>query len=247
MEQREIKFYSHTKGVYRCFSNFYQASITINGKTWPTTEHYFQALKFIYNPEYQEKIRAASNPYAAKSMGRSKNYNIDSDWDLKRHGEFSGYDFIYKDDETGEKYIPHIVEHFLKHRPPYGTLINVTFPKRGTEIKGFRLARQGRNKWFEVPDQRLHPEGHSYYWLGGRMELEREKDELSDITLLTEGYITAVPIQVLNLTNESYLQDHKEGFDSLFSNIETYFPVDSSPSALVLIHFPTSTARFPAA
>jgi len=32
------------------------------------------------------------------------------DWDLKRHGEFSGKDFTYTDLETGEKYIPNIVE-----------------------------------------------------------------------------------------------------------------------------------------
>ncbi len=33
-----------------------------------------------------------------------------SDWDLKRHGEYSNTDFTYTDDLTGEKYIPHIVE-----------------------------------------------------------------------------------------------------------------------------------------
>src|SRR3989344_2517651 len=32
------------------------------------------------------------------------------DWDLKRHGEFSNTDFIYKDEETCESYIPHVVE-----------------------------------------------------------------------------------------------------------------------------------------
>src|SRR3972149_8611554 len=32
------------------------------------------------------------------------------DWDLKRHGQFSNSDFTYKDEETGESYIPHVVE-----------------------------------------------------------------------------------------------------------------------------------------
>src|SRR3989338_81220 len=32
------------------------------------------------------------------------------DWDLKRHGEFSGFDFTYKNEESGESYIPNIVE-----------------------------------------------------------------------------------------------------------------------------------------
>lgn len=36
-----------------------------------------------------------------------------SDWDLKRHGEFSGEDFTYKDEDTNESYIPHVVEYSI--------------------------------------------------------------------------------------------------------------------------------------
>ncbi len=32
------------------------------------------------------------------------------DWDLSRHGKFSGKDFTYKDPETGEEFVPQIVE-----------------------------------------------------------------------------------------------------------------------------------------
>ena len=32
------------------------------------------------------------------------------DWDLSRHGKFSGHDFTYTDPETKEKFLPHIVE-----------------------------------------------------------------------------------------------------------------------------------------
>ena len=35
------------------------------------------------------------------------------DWDLKRHGEFSGENFMYKEEETGEEFIPHIVEYSI--------------------------------------------------------------------------------------------------------------------------------------
>lgn len=35
------------------------------------------------------------------------------DWDLKRHGEFSNTDFAYKDEETEESFIPHIVEYSI--------------------------------------------------------------------------------------------------------------------------------------
>lgn len=35
------------------------------------------------------------------------------DWDLKRHGEFSGTDFSETDESTGEKFIPHVVEYSI--------------------------------------------------------------------------------------------------------------------------------------
>ena len=36
-----------------------------------------------------------------------------TDWDLKRHGEYSNTDFTYTDEETGEKFIPHIAEYSI--------------------------------------------------------------------------------------------------------------------------------------
>ncbi len=35
------------------------------------------------------------------------------DWDLKRHGEFSGTNFTHTDAETGESYMPHIAEYSI--------------------------------------------------------------------------------------------------------------------------------------
>ncbi len=35
------------------------------------------------------------------------------DWDLKRHGEFSGTSFVETDPETGESYIPHVAEYSI--------------------------------------------------------------------------------------------------------------------------------------
>ena len=54
-----INFYGHTK-PFGYFSNFYEAKVTIDGKEWPTTEHYFQALKFT-DKDYQEEIRLAKS------------------------------------------------------------------------------------------------------------------------------------------------------------------------------------------
>ncbi len=122
--------------------------------------------------------------------------------------------------EMAEKYIPHIVEHFLKFPPPKGTLINVTFPKKQFEIKGLKMTKQGQSKWVETPDERLHPEGHYYYWLGGKHENGKDDEEDSDTYLLNHGYITLVPIQVQKLTDNEYLINQKEVFDKEFEKIK---------------------------
>ena len=46
LKKGPIGFYG-AGNKYGQFSNFYRAEITIDGKTFPTTEHYFQAVKFI--------------------------------------------------------------------------------------------------------------------------------------------------------------------------------------------------------
>ena len=61
-----IKFYS-THGKYGCFSNFHKTPIKLDGKTWPTTEHYFQAQKFA-GTSLEEKVRKASNPKEAAKI-----------------------------------------------------------------------------------------------------------------------------------------------------------------------------------
>ena len=45
-----INFYSVSE-EYGCFSNFSPHRIKLDGKTWPTSEHYFQARKFVGSPD----------------------------------------------------------------------------------------------------------------------------------------------------------------------------------------------------
>lgn len=67
---------------YGCFSNFAPYPIELDGKKWLTTEHYFQAQKFILTaPEYAEKIRQANSPMKAATLGRSRKVPIRSDWE----------------------------------------------------------------------------------------------------------------------------------------------------------------------
>jgi hypothetical protein len=62
-------------------SNFYGAPFTINGKTYPTVEHFFQSQKFPGDPVLQEKIRATKTPVGAKRMGQAKSEHFRPDWD----------------------------------------------------------------------------------------------------------------------------------------------------------------------
>lgn len=74
-----IHFYS-TGGEYGCFSNFYRSPIQLDGATWPTTEHYFQAQKFV-DAAIQASIRRASTPSQAARMGRDRNNPLRRDWE----------------------------------------------------------------------------------------------------------------------------------------------------------------------
>ncbi len=79
-----IEFSSKTPS-YQEFSNFYKTKFLLDGKEWPSVEHYFQAQKFQSNPEYQETIRSAKEPSKAKTLGASRDYPIRNDWDSYRN------------------------------------------------------------------------------------------------------------------------------------------------------------------
>lgn len=129
---------------------------------------------------------------------------------------FSCRDFLEPDYQHFEQYIPLIVQHVLDNPLPDGTLLNVNFPDKSFDkIKGFRMARQGKEFWVENPDKRSHPaEGSDYYWLGARLA-EFEEHEDSDITWLKQGYITAAPVQVSQMTDHAHLDLHKQSFANL--------------------------------
>ncbi len=78
-EATEIKFYSATR-KYGEFSNFYPAKLKISKKEWPTSEHYFQAMKFL-DGDTQELIRKLKTPAEAKRKGGSKRLPLREDWE----------------------------------------------------------------------------------------------------------------------------------------------------------------------
>jgi N-glycosidase YbiA len=83
MPDRVIHFYS-TRDAYGCFSNFAPYPISLKGKLWPTSEHYFQAQKFA-GTEHEEAIRLVKSPTIAARMGRSRQRPLRADWDAVKH------------------------------------------------------------------------------------------------------------------------------------------------------------------
>lgn len=75
-----IYFYSARETPYGCFSNFSAHSFVLDDLWWPTSEHYFQAQKFVGTP-YADSIRNAKSPTIAARMGRSRKVPIRTDWE----------------------------------------------------------------------------------------------------------------------------------------------------------------------
>lgn len=65
---------------YGCFSNFAHYGFELDGKSWMTSEHYFQAQKFA-GTEYEEIIRLLDNPMKAAEMGRNRDLPLREDWE----------------------------------------------------------------------------------------------------------------------------------------------------------------------
>eukprot|EP00345_Euplotes_harpa_P011573 CAMPEP_0168334190 /NCGR_PEP_ID=MMETSP0213-20121227/10105_1 /TAXON_ID=151035 /ORGANISM="Euplotes harpa, Strain FSP1.4" /LENGTH=159 /DNA_ID=CAMNT_0008338757 /DNA_START=153 /DNA_END=632 /DNA_ORIENTATION=+ len=73
-EQESILFYQTNK-PFGEFSNFYKSPIEIDGKTWPTTEHYFQAMKFFPDEEAMEEVRLTEKAMQCKVVARGQDDN----------------------------------------------------------------------------------------------------------------------------------------------------------------------------
>jgi hypothetical protein len=79
-----VRFYSKSE-THREFSNFAPFPIALDGVTWPSTEHYYQAQKFT-DAELREQIRKAAQPVIAKSLADKFKDRIRPDWDAVKDG-----------------------------------------------------------------------------------------------------------------------------------------------------------------
>ncbi len=76
-----IYFYS-TRDAYGCFSNFSRHGFELDSFWWMTSEHYFQAQKFLTTDIlWFEKIKEVKSPKEAAKMGRSRSHPLRNDWE----------------------------------------------------------------------------------------------------------------------------------------------------------------------
>jgi ribA/ribD-fused uncharacterized protein len=81
-----IRFY-RVNEPYGCFSNFARYPITMACKVWPTSEHWFQAQKFVdtaVEEELGEVIRREPSPMKAALIGRDRTKPRRADWEAVR-------------------------------------------------------------------------------------------------------------------------------------------------------------------
>jgi 5'-nucleotidase len=127
---------------------------------------------------------------------------------------FSSQDYENPNYDKFEKYIHPIIEYVLNHPLPQGAFLNVNFPS--TEVKGFKLTRQGMSLFSQTPRLSTHPEGFKYYWMHGKWQ-DHEECSTSDVHALNNGYISAAPIFVKDLTHEQTLASRKDHFENLLN------------------------------
>ncbi len=109
---------------------------------------------------------------------------------------FSLCDFSHDADFSHtEEYIHKITKQVLEKTLPKGVALNVNFPpKRHEALKGIRICRQANAKWVEEFDERLDPNGRSYYWMTGNF-VNFDKGEDNDEWAIANNYVAVVPCQ----------------------------------------------------
>jgi hypothetical protein len=75
-----IYFYGADEVPYGCFSNFSAHGFDLDGRWWPTSEHFFQAQKFT-GSRHADLILRARTPLRAAELGRDPSTPLRRDWE----------------------------------------------------------------------------------------------------------------------------------------------------------------------
>lgn len=113
--------------------------------------------------------------------------------------------------------VPHVVtlaRWILTNGLPSGVALNVNIPALPVDkVRGYKLTRQGLNKFRECYERREDPRGNFYYWLSGEI-LPDEAEESSDLLALRNGYVSVTPL-FYDLTSHSHTRELAAGLEKL--------------------------------
>lgn len=98
-------------GEYFFLSNFYYSPFVYDNITYPTVEHFFQAMKTLDRKE-RELIAKASTPGKAKRMGRK--VKLREDWEeVKEEYMYIGLELKFTTHEDLQQKLIHTYPHYL--------------------------------------------------------------------------------------------------------------------------------------
>jgi N-glycosidase YbiA len=74
-----VYFYDVHEKPYGCFCNFSQDGFELDGDWWKTSEHYFQAQKFIATSHFDE-VRKLEKPRETFDLAHKLHHLVRKDW-----------------------------------------------------------------------------------------------------------------------------------------------------------------------
>ncbi|AKJ64736.1 5'/3'-nucleotidase SurE [Kiritimatiella glycovorans] len=108
--------------------------------------------------------------------------------------------------ETAAGVVRRVLDRFLHNGLRPGSLLNVNIPNLPHgELRGMKPAGMGKSRFVEKFHKRTDPQGNTYYWLDGELEILDRTDDI-DIRVVGEGYVALTPIH-FDLTDRDWL-DH---------------------------------------
>lgn len=105
-----------------------------------------------------------------------------------------------------EGLLPSLIEKIISNPPDGGIYLNINFPNLPlSEIKGIRMASQGKGRWVREFNKRTDPKGRDYYWMTGNFE-DLEDSPRGDHRVVDAGYISIVPHKVDSTDYEALIR-----------------------------------------
>jgi len=95
-----------------------------------------------------------------------------------------------------------LAETVLDQGLPRDTLLNVNVPARArSELRGYKVTRQGKRRYGDAIVEKTDPRGRKYYWIGGD-GAGFVPGEGTDFAAVEDGYISLTPLH-LDLTHHA--------------------------------------------